>query len=102
MVCWHRDKERPRGCIRNFETAILAGAVETGPATAYVALSLAMVASISLREMLTGEGSCGSASSVNHFASAISSSQGLISPPAYSALYAIISECGNAHDWLAK
>ena len=24
------------------------------------------------------------------------------SPPAYSAVYAIISECGNAHDWLAK
>jgi hypothetical protein len=25
-----------------------------------------------------------------------------ISPPAYSAVYAIMSECGNAQDWLAK
>ena len=54
-----------------------------------------MVASIILREMLTGEGNCGSASSGNHFASAISASQGRMSPLAYSAVNAITSECGN-------
>ena len=68
----------------------------------YVAASLATVASISLREMLTVDGSCGSALSGNHFASAISASHGRMSPPAYSAVKAIISECGNGQDWLAK
>jgi hypothetical protein len=64
--------------------------------------SRATVASISRREMEIDGGSLGTASHENHRASAISVSSGLSSPPAYSAVYAIISECGNAHDWLEK
>lgn len=35
-------------------------------------------------------------------ASAISFSSSRISPPAYSAVNATMSECGNGQDWLAK
>ena len=51
-----------------------------------LAVSRATVASINFRAMLTGTGNRGSASMENHCASAISSSHGRISPPAYSAV----------------
>ena len=60
------------------------------------------MASISRRAIDTLGGSFGTASNANQRASAISLSSGRSSPPAYSAVNAIISECGKAHDWLAK
>ena len=60
------------------------------------------VASISRRAIDTLDGNAGTASQGNQRASAISVASGCKSPPAYSAVNAIISECGNAHDWLAK
>ena len=64
--------------------------------------SRATVVSISRRAIETLGGSFGTASGANHCASAISMPSGLRSPPAYSAVNAIISECGNDHDWLPK
>jgi hypothetical protein len=47
-------------------------------------------------------GRFGTAFHGNQRASAISVSSGFNSPPAYSAVYAIIREWGKAHDWLEK
>ena len=53
-------------------------------------------------EMLIEPGSLGSSSKSNQRASSISTPSGVISPPAYSAVKATISECGNGHGWLPK
>src|SRR4029079_15844367 len=62
----------------------------------------ATVASISRRDMEMEGGSAGTSFHANHRASAISVASGRISPPAYSAVYAIMSEGGNAHAWLLR
>src|SRR5437773_11990179 len=62
----------------------------------------AAVASISRRAIDNDGGMSGNASGANQRTSAISRPSGRRSPPAYSAVKAIINECGNAHDWLAK
>jgi len=50
--------------------------------------------------LISAGGTSGSASRVNHAASAISSPSIAISPAACSARKPIMSECGNGHGWL--
>jgi hypothetical protein len=62
----------------------------------------ATVPSMSARAIDSLGGSCGSASSENQRASASSAGSCRSSPPAYSAVNAIISELGNGQLWLPK
>ena len=64
--------------------------------------SSAAIVSIRRREILIEGGSFGSSAASNQRASSISTPSGTMSPPAYSAVKAIISECGNGHGWLPK
>ena len=62
-----------------------------------------ILASMSAREIDCVGGTSGSRSpGPNQAASAISAGSQRISPPAYSAVNATMSECGNGHDWLPK